>query len=153
MVYAKRSFSSVDRGEHHGSIDNSITYASVVKGEKTPNKKYSAAFVDNDVRTEFPSLGVATGDLGDGFILVTKRTRRKQGRKVGHRTTKGGTFPGKGRRTFQSKSTTGTVGSLAFKKKNRLEHREVNATRSKVGQVVAKDGQTRDVFQAPTEEG
>ena len=97
MVYTKRSFSSVDRGEHHGSIDNSITYASVVKGEKTPNKKYSAAFVDNDVRTESPSLGIATGDFGDGFILVTKRTRRKQGRKVGHRITKGGTFPGKGR--------------------------------------------------------
>ena len=95
MVYTKRSFSSVDRGEHHGSIDNLITYASVVKGEKTPNKKYSAAFVDNDVRTESPSLGIATGDFGDGFILVTKRTRRKHGRKVGPRTSKRGTFPGK----------------------------------------------------------
>ena len=85
MVYTNRSFSSGERGEHHGSIDNSITYASVVKGKKTPSKKHSAAFVDNDVRTEFPPLGVATRDFGDGFILVTKRTRRKQGRKVGHR--------------------------------------------------------------------
>ena len=77
MVYTKRSFSSVDRGEHHGSIDNSITYASVVKGKKTPSKKHSAAFVDNDVRTEFPPLGVATRDFGDGFILVMEEVAHK----------------------------------------------------------------------------
>ena len=71
MVYTNLSFTSEEREEHHGSIDNSITYASVVKGKKTPSKKHSATFVDKDVRTEFPPLGVAMRDFGDGFILVT----------------------------------------------------------------------------------
>ena len=70
MVYTNRSFISEERGKHHGSIDNSITYASVVKGKKTPSKKRSATFVDNNVRTEFPSLGFVTRDLGDWFTLV-----------------------------------------------------------------------------------
>ena len=88
MVYTNLSFTSEERGKHHGSIDNSMTYASVVKGKKTPSKKHSAAFVDNDVRTEFPPLGVATRDFGDGFILVTKRTRRKHRRHCSRRRTR-----------------------------------------------------------------
>ena len=162
MVYTT-AFVSEERGKHHGSIDDSITYASVVKG-KTPNKSKKLnidkksnhgkkpskklSILINDVPTEIDPLSTTTSSLADGFTLVRRDTRRNRDARPNR-----GTRAKKSRETVRAppsksraiigkrdgnripKSTIVHMGSFGFKDKNRLEHREVNTSRPKVRKI------------------
>ena len=130
MVRNSTSFETDESRKHHGSnryVD--FTYSDIVKGKTNTCKKPVSVIVNGNVVKVDPLGGSVHGTAG--FIPVARRARSSRG-KTGiertNRSRKAGTSSWKGNGTIVPKSSSGSIGTLGFKKKNRFEERKVNTT-------------------------